>query len=268
MSVSSANVADIGRKLTENCNVVSQWMIANKLKLNIDKTHYMTLGTKRRLQLQEESPHVEICGLSIEESSAGVEVLLGCQIQSSLKWHSQIAELIKKLKKRVAAVEHLRYIMPFNLRKTFVEGLFTSVISYCLPVFGGCEGYELRALQVMQNKAARIVCLASFRASRQEIFARLKWLSVKQLIFYHTALSTYRIRTSGQPDYLAMIMSRDNRRGNIMVPNSILSLAKNSYCFRGAVDWNSLPHSIRNLRSKEKFKIELKKWILENIHPF
>ena len=82
LTVSDANVFDIGSKLTENCDVVLQWMVENKLKLNIDKTHFMTLGTQRRLNLQEERPLVKIGGLSIDESPAEVEVLLGCHIES------------------------------------------------------------------------------------------------------------------------------------------------------------------------------------------
>ena len=49
-----------GSKLTKNCDVVLQWMVENKLMLNIDKTHFMTLGTQRRLNLQEERPLVKL----------------------------------------------------------------------------------------------------------------------------------------------------------------------------------------------------------------
>ena len=35
--------------------------------------------------------------------------------------------------------------------------MFTSVLSYCLPVFGGFDKYKIEALQEMLNKAARLV---------------------------------------------------------------------------------------------------------------
>ena len=62
-----------------------------------------------------------------------------------------------------------------------------------LPVFGECDKLELDALQIMQNKAARLVINAGRRTSRTELFAQTGWLTVRQLIFYQTALSTYRI---------------------------------------------------------------------------
>ena len=39
--------------MTENCQLVSTWMAGNKLKLNADKTHLMTVGTIERLRIQQ-----------------------------------------------------------------------------------------------------------------------------------------------------------------------------------------------------------------------
>jgi hypothetical protein len=44
---------EIGQKLTEDCEKVSNWMRSNKLKLNPGKTHVMTVGTSQRLRLLE-----------------------------------------------------------------------------------------------------------------------------------------------------------------------------------------------------------------------
>ena len=94
----------------------------------------MTFGTNRRLQLQVESVDVVMDGFVLEESENKVEILLGCQIEPTLKWHKQIEELLKKLRKRLTALESLRNIIPYKLRKTITEGIFTSVLVYCLPV--------------------------------------------------------------------------------------------------------------------------------------
>ena len=268
MSVAGATPEAICRELTANCEVVSQWMHGNKLKLNADKTHLMTVGTSRRLQLQEQSVVVVMDGCVLQESVDKVETLLGCQIEPSLKWHKQIEELLKKLKKRLTALENLRFIIPFQFRKTITEGIFTSVLAYCLPVFGGCDKFEIESLQVMQNKAARLVTHSPIREPRREIFSKLGWLTVNQLIFYHSALSTYRIRQCKEPEYLSSLLSRDNDRGNIIVPNTTLTLAKNSYCFRGSAQWNSIPDHITNTFKISQFKVKLRKWTTLNIDQF
>ena len=53
MTVSAANIDEIGASLTENCKVVKDWMIGNKMKLNAGKTHLLTVGTSARLRLQD-----------------------------------------------------------------------------------------------------------------------------------------------------------------------------------------------------------------------
>ena len=108
-------------------------------------------------------------GFTLEESRDKVETLLGCQIEPGLKWHKQVDELLGKLRKRLTGLAHLRNIIPYNLRKTITEGMFTSVLAYCLPVFGGCDKDELLSLQVMQNKAARLVTHFPLRAPRKEM---------------------------------------------------------------------------------------------------
>ena len=72
--------------------------------------------------------------------------------------------------------------------KTIVQGIFNSVLCYCLPLFGGCNKAELGALQVLQNRAAQIVLKSPPRTSRDWMFSKLGWMTVKQLINYHTII--------------------------------------------------------------------------------
>ena len=44
-----------------------------------------------------------------------------------------------------------------------------------------------------------------------------------------------------------------------------LDLVKDSFRWRAANYYNQLPSNIKNLESLEKFKVETKKWISENI---
>ena len=135
-------------------------------------------------------------------------------------------------------------------------------------MFSGCDQHSIESLQVLQNKAARLVTHSPQRTSRKDMFATLQWLTVKQLMFYHSALTTYRVRQSGEPGYLYDILSRDNRQGNIIIPHSNLTLAKKSYCYKGSAEWNELPKSIRSHQQMSKFKSELKKWVFANVQQF
>ena len=169
LSCSGISFEEVGNRLSENCNKVSLWMAQNKLKLNTDKTHVLSLGTNRRLKNQLVSLEVTMDGVHLTQTDTKSETLLGCKIQSSLKWHEQIKLVLKKLKSRLGALEHIKYILPFDKRKTIVEGIFTSVLSYCLPVYGDCDQNELDALQILQKKAARIATCPIIRFQKGHV---------------------------------------------------------------------------------------------------
>ena len=240
----------------------------NKFKLNAGKTHLLTVGTSTRVNKLASSVEVEMDNIQLKENVERYETLLGVQIEFSLKWHKTLEELQHKLKKRLSGLSKLRYIVPYSMLKTITQGIFNSILVYCLPLFGGCDKSELTSLQVLQNKAAQIVTRSPPRAVRNPMFDKLDWLSVNQLVVYHTLLQVYKIRSSREPEYLSQALRDDNRNGNIIIPNTDLSLAKNSFVFRGAKLWNNLPPNIRNNLKISKFKKESRKWVKENISRF
>ena len=268
MSATGKNIAEIGAKLSNNCESVVNWMSSNQFKLNADKTHLLTVGTLQRLRNLDDEIDVTMDGIKLVESEDEFELLLGCQLQSSLKWHIQIEELVKKLKKRLTGLASLKFILPYQFRKTMTLGIFNSVLVYCLPLFGGCDVSEINQLQVLQNKAARIVCHSPPRASRLAMYSKLQWLTVNQLITYHTLLTVFKIRQTGEPEYLATFLREDNRTDRIIIPNTNLTLAKKSFVWRGSHDWNLLPLDLRKSSKIGHFKRGVKDWVLRNVPSF
>ena len=100
------------------------------------------------------------------------------------------------------------------------------------------------------------------------MFNKLKWLTVNQLVAYHTILTVFKIRQTGEPEYLAQFLKDDSRQGRIIVPNTTLTLAKKSFVWRGSNCWNSLPLRLRTCKKVGQFKIGAKQWVLENIQRF
>ena len=116
MTVSDDNLEEIGSTLTENCKIVRDWMVGNKLKLNAEKTHLLTVGTSARLRIQETSLKVSMDDVELTENDHQSEMLLGVHVQSDLKWHKHVNYLLNKLQTRLNALERLRYILPFTQR--------------------------------------------------------------------------------------------------------------------------------------------------------
>ena len=109
-------------------------------------------------------------------------------------------------------------------------------ISYLLPVWGGCEGYLLKSLQVLQNRAARQVTKLSWYTPIRRLLKHCNWLSINQLVFYHSALTVHRTIKSGLPEYLHQHLSTDHPlptrlgdSGTIRLTGRHDSLVENSF---------------------------------------
>ena len=98
-------------------------------------------GTGRRLSGIDVAREgdVRLEGQKLEESLEKAENILGVIIQSDLKWTKQVQSLRTKLKHRLAGLAKIRNVVCTRLKKQIAEGIFTSVLTYYLPLYGGME---------------------------------------------------------------------------------------------------------------------------------
>ena len=102
------------------------------------------------------------------------------------------------------------------------------------------------------------------------MYSKLEWLTVNQLIVYHTIIAVFKIRKNKEPEYLSDILGKTSRLDSnyIIVENIKLGLERKSFTFRGAIQWNKLPASIRSENRLGILKKSLRKWVSENIVRF
>ena len=265
---SSNDVKNIEDVLTANCEKVSTWIDQNKLKLNASKTHSMILGTSNRLASLDTKMNISIISQRVQETSRQYEQLLGVFLQSNLKWRTHLENLKQRLKTRLAGLSKLKYVVPEGPLKAIAQGIFNSILVYCLPLFGGCEKTDLNSLQVLQNKVATIVTKCPPRTPRALMYEKLGWLTINQLVEYHTLVSVFRIRLNKEPEYLASILCNEAHNGRILLPRPNLELAEKSFTIRGAKLWNSLPADVKVEKKMSKFKVMVKSWIEKNTPRF
>ena len=192
----------------------------------------MLMGTSTKLKANNHHLKVDMGGVELIQSDKKSELLLGIQIQEDLKWSEQIAFVANRLQSRLAALEKLKHVFRRKTRVTIVEGVFNSVLCYCLPLFGGCTQSQIDTLQVLQNRAARLSLGCPPRSNRDWMFSELQWMTVLQLVAYHTLVTVFRIRSHRQPEYLASKLCRDSRQGRILAENSCLEIYRKSFVFR------------------------------------
>ena len=131
------------------------------------------------------------------------EKLLGIVIQNDLKWNEYLLHneksLIKQLIPRLNALKIITKIASFEVRLMIANGIFCSKLIFQISLWGGTEVNLLEALQVIQNKAARSVCKGDKYTAVVDLLRQCGWLSVKQLVFFHSVVLVYKTLLTTYP---------------------------------------------------------------------
>ena len=270
-SYSHTDPVTLSQVLTEKYSMLEEWMNNSKLVINPDKTHMMVLGGKKVNQLRN-----QICikagNFVIKPSET--ERLLGGVIHQSLGWSKHLRDgkssLIGQLTGRINGLKRIARSAGFSTRLTIANGAVHSRLVYLITLWGGAPLYLLKALQVQQLNAARSVCGFNARWwSKCRLLKRVGWLSVRQLVFFHTVLQAHKTMSTGLPKPLFAEFSADNpyttrsvSRGNIRLRDDYRSTS--TFKYRAMAMYNSVPVQVRT-GTHSTVKLKLKKWVAENV---
>ena len=128
-------------------NKVIDWLIANKLIINLTKTQSMIFSYKRG------NPKftVNLKNSIIEEQQT--TSFLGVTIDNKLTWKSHITHLCSKISKGIAILRLLRPSFPKHILKMIYMSLIHSYLNYCNLIWGSAETTISNPLFILQKKS-------------------------------------------------------------------------------------------------------------------
>ena len=174
ITIASNSVAQIEEVLNHELGNLSEWLIANRLSLNVAKTEVMLVGSRQKLATTSDQTFVtqiddqEITRVSHTKS-------LGVTIDQNLTWSIHVGEIVSKISSAIGALKRLR---PFINKETAIkiyQALIEPHFDYCSPVWDGLNGQLSNKLQKLQNRAVRVLTNAAYEDSPSEILDHLGW---------------------------------------------------------------------------------------------
>ena len=158
-------------------------------------------------------------------------------------------------------------------RKMIGNAVVMSRIVYVIQLYGTAPDYLINSLQVLQNKAARIITKLGWGTRTSVLLKQLGWLSIKQLIDYHSLILVFKVNQNKKPAYLHGKFKQNFGYRTRQATGNCIQISgtpggdktKTAFFHRSIVLWNSLPLNLRKSQNLLKFKMELKKWIMMNI---
>ena len=264
----------MSEKLSKKYKVVADYLTDNKLKVNDDKIHLLVLTTRqKRKYVDTDSVRIETPTASIKPSKT--EQLLGAQVHQDIRWVEHILDsdvsLVKALNMRIGALKKVGNIASFKTRKAIGNGIFMSKLIYLMPLWAGCEEYLINCLQIAKNKAARCISKHNSYTPTKVILKACGWMSVRQLMVYHSLVLLHKTLASKSPVYLYQKLTsggefsygtRQATTGSIRQgPGPRKDLSRLGWCWRSVDLYNTLQTDLKLERKLPSFIKRLKEWI-------
>ena len=272
----------LSEKLSQKYKVMADFLTDNKLKVNDDKSHLLVMTTRQKRRTVDTN-NVKIQTASATISPSPVERLLGAQVHQDMRWVEHILEnensLVKSLNLRQAAMKKLSRVASFKTRKIVASGIFMSKLIYLMPLWAGCEDYLIKALQVVQNKAARTVAKLNIFTPTKTLMKVCGWMSVRQLQAYHSLMLLHKTISNQKPVYFLQNVTAGGKfpyktrqaatcppgfsfqvnhpsDSGAVRPGSAAKkgLTKLGWCSRSVELYNTLPTELRLERKMPNFK--------------
>ena len=152
-----------------------------------------------------------------------------------------------------------------------VRALVTSRLDYANSLLYGINASDMKRLQRLQNRAAKIIFKAKKHDHASPLLQQLHWLPVHSRIIFKLLTVIYKCFTNQAPMYLAELIipyksgrsglrsGSDNRL--VTIPKTNTSSWDKGFYSAGPMLWNNLPYHIRHAVSLSSFKKELKSYL-------
>ena len=277
-SVSDQNIEELKNSMEMQYAASSSFLTSSMLQVNGDKTHAMLLTTAQNRRLNNLDLTVNF-GNDLQRSS-NVERLLGLQLHENLKFREFIQDneksLLKGLSTRLNALKQIKKYASFKQRLAIANGIFFSKAIFLISVWGGSEDYLMASIQIIINKAMRVVCKVGKSVKIKDLQRMTNWFSIKQAAKYHSLMDARRILNTKQPVYLhsklsAALQERDHghdTRHGARQPEPRLALIRSSWLHRVVADMRRMPQELLSMPvggSRDKaYKARLRAWVISD----
>ena len=180
---SSNNLQELPATVNNELSNIMQWLNANRLSLNIEKTNFMIFRLRGKTEV---CPTIHICGAEIQEvdSANFFEIM----VDNKLNWMELIKCISRKIAEGISIIIKARKSFESETLLNLYNALILPHISHGIQVWGTAASIYLHRIYVLQEKIVRIVCGVHPRTHTEPLYKSLNILNIDQIRDYSIAL--------------------------------------------------------------------------------
>ena len=245
---------------------VSNWLKANKLSLNVDKTKVMLFRHKHKSG--EKYINLKMDGETIEEVNC--TKYLGLKIDHKLLFTEHSEYIANKLKKGNYLIAKVRHFVPHKELKSFYYAHIHSHINYGSLIWGTGSHYCIDKLAKLQDKAVKLMefSRATDADDLSELYCRNKILNLRKCLFFKNTSFIWNAINEATPCHNIIniiknnTMLRNTEVNKYIQPYRRTDAGKQFTTCQGVKHWNSLSDKLRTTTNKTTFTKQLRAQLL------
>jgi len=239
---------------------VKTWFEANKLSLNIKKTHYMVFSTRPLISNKQ----LSINGVELERVTS--TSFLGVKIDERLSWKCHIEYVNKKLNKCLGILRKVKRVLSTTCLIKLYNAFILPHINYCNIVWGSASLTTMNKLVITQKRAIKLALKVPITTATNSIYEQSKLKAIATIHRIQISIFMYKynqnLLPSGYCNKYSKIETRHcyNTRQKDLYCHALLctNRYKTSLSYKGPKTWNALPECLRSIESLEMFKQKIK----------
>lgn len=258
----------VSNKINSDLENMVQWLNKNKLKLNINKTKAMLVGKK--LVRNEWVNN----GFDIKIQNNVIEIVteikyLGVIIVPDLKFDKHVDYICKKISKKIGFLYRVSAFLSKWTRLTIYNTIILPHFLFCSTIIYLSNSDDKKRLQLLQNRAMRIILSHDRYQNIESMLRELNWLPVEQFLEMKSLIFIHKIEKGVMPKYFDNALKKvknihnyETRNAeNFFVDRKKYLKTQNSIFFKTLNVYNKLPNRFKILKVK-KFETEIKKYYM------
>ena len=266
--VSDKKPTQLKEKMVDKMGELNLWFTSNKMTNNVSKAAYSIFTNQTTIPA------------ALNTVTIGRDVIkrvkysryLGLQLDDKLEWNEHHDILKAKLRKTLNAFKIVKNYLTTEQKRVMYYAYFFSRLQYGIELFGHTSKGHMKELQVLQNRALKVLYKKDFLTPTKELHKNCKVIMVKDIQNLNILKFVFKQRKGEAPEAFENYFTENNaihnhqtrQAGNLHPNKPKTRYGNKSIKYYGANLWNSLSMKARSTDVTLKcFAKKIKESLLE-----
>ncbi len=170
-------------RLSQCVKELQSWLVANKLKMNPDKTEFFIASSPSHLKrLQHLTFNIDSLVICPSPSIRNLGVVFNADMNMS----DHITQVCRSLNWHIRNLSRIRRFLDFDACHNAVRALILSKLDYGCCLLNCISMKDISRLQRLQNRCARLIFQMPKHSHTSPLLRQLHWLPIAQRIEFRT----------------------------------------------------------------------------------